>query len=48
MWIACLVQPFDLVLIQREALKLSWYESFFEDYGIPNEVRMLLGRGKGK
>jgi len=31
------------VLIQREVMKLSWYEGFFEDYRIPNEVRNRLG-----
>ena len=30
------------VLIQREAMKLSGYESFFEDYNISNEVRMRM------
>ena len=31
------------VLIQREAMKLPWYDHFFEDYGIPPEVRARLG-----
>ena len=31
------------VLIQREAMKLSWYEQFFEDYGVPDEVKRRLG-----
>ena len=31
------------VLIQREAMKLSGYEEFFEDYEIPHEVKMRLG-----
>ncbi len=32
------------VLIQREAMKLTWYDEFFEDYGVPDEVRTQLGR----
>jgi hypothetical protein len=32
------------VLIQREAMKLSGHETFFEDYGVPDEVRARLGR----
>jgi hypothetical protein len=35
------------VVIQREAMKLSGYEEFFEDYEIPDEVRTRLGPGKG-
>jgi len=31
------------VLIQREAMKLSWYDAFFEDYGVPDEVKTRLG-----
>jgi len=31
------------VIIQREAMKLSWSETFFEDYDIPAEVRNRLG-----
>jgi hypothetical protein len=31
------------VIIQREAMKLSWYEEFFEDYEVPDEVRTRLG-----
>jgi hypothetical protein len=31
------------VIIQREAMKLAWYEGFFEDYGVPPEVRTRLG-----
>jgi hypothetical protein len=31
------------VVIQREAMKLSHSETFFEDYGIPDEVRARLG-----
>ena len=31
------------VLIQREAMKLSGYEQFFEDYAVPDEVRRRLG-----
>jgi hypothetical protein len=32
------------VLIQREAMKLSWSETFLEDYGIPAEVIARLGQ----
>lgn len=32
------------VLIQREAMKLSWSDGFFDDYGVPAEVRARLGR----
>jgi hypothetical protein len=32
------------VLIQREAMQLSWSETFFEDYGVPAEVRSRLGQ----
>src|SRR5688500_19077953 len=28
----------QFVLIQREAMKLSWYDEFFVDYGVPDEV----------
>jgi hypothetical protein len=27
--------------VQREAMALSYYETFFEDYGIPEEVRAV-------
>src|SRR5687767_11288910 len=31
------------VVIQREAMKLSGYEEFFDNYGVPAEVRAQLG-----
>jgi hypothetical protein len=31
------------VLIQREAMKLAWYDEFFDDYGVPTEVKARLG-----
>jgi hypothetical protein len=31
------------VVIQREAMQLTWYEGFFDDYEIPDEVRKRLG-----
>lgn len=31
------------VVIQRDAMKLRYSEQFFEDYGVPNEVRKRLG-----
>ena len=36
------------VLIQREAMKLRWDERFFEDYGVPAEVRARLGTHRHK
>src|SRR5688572_1567997 len=32
------------VLVQRDAMQLSWSEKFFEDYGVPTEVRDRMGR----
>jgi hypothetical protein len=32
------------VLIQRDAMKLSWSETFFEHYEIPAEVKKRLGQ----
>jgi hypothetical protein len=36
------------VLIQREAMKLPWYEHFFEDYAVPPEIIARLGRPRRK
>ena len=36
------------VIIQREAMKLSCSEEFFEDYGVPAEVRTQLGPRRRK
>jgi hypothetical protein len=36
------------VLIQRDAMKLSWSETFFEDYEVPAEVRERLGQRSRK
>src|SRR5262245_49004867 len=36
------------VLIQREAMNLSGHESFFEDYEVPHEVKMQLGKSRRK
>ena len=36
------------VVIQREAMQLSGYEKFFEDYEIPAEVRTRLGPRRPK
>jgi len=36
------------VVIQREAMKLSGYEEFFRNYGIPAEVRARLGPKRAK
>ena len=32
------------VLIQRDAMKLSWSETFYEHYEVPAEVRERLGQ----
>jgi hypothetical protein len=36
------------VVIQREAMKLSYYEGFFEHYGVPDEVKTRLGPRRRK
>ena len=36
------------VVIQREAMKLSGYEEFFETYEVSAEVRARLGPGRRK
>ena len=36
------------VVIQREAMKLSGYEEFFQNYEVPNEVRTRLGPKRRK
>ena len=36
------------VVIQREAMKLSCFEEFFEDYEVPDEVRTRLGPRREK
>ena len=36
------------VVIQREAMKLSCFEEFFEDYEVPDEVRTRLGPRRQK
>jgi hypothetical protein len=33
------VERLHFVLIQREAMKLPWHDSFFENYDIPEEVK---------
>ena len=40
------VERVHSVVIQREAMKLSGYEWFFEHYGVPSEVRARLGARK--
>jgi hypothetical protein len=37
------VERVHCVVIQREAMKLSGYEEFFDNYGVPPEVRARLG-----
>ena len=36
------------VVIQREAMKLSGYEEFLENYEVPNDVRTQLGPKRRK
>ena len=36
------------VVIQREAMKLAWYDGFFDDYEVPPEVRARLGTSRCK
>jgi hypothetical protein len=38
------VERVHFVLIQRDAMKLSGSETFFEDYEVPAEVRARLGQ----
>ena len=40
------VERVYFVVIQREAMKLSGYEQFFENYEVPNEVRTRLGTSR--
>jgi hypothetical protein len=37
------VERVYFVVIQREAMKLSGYEQFFDNYEVPNEVRTRMG-----
>ena len=36
------------VVIQREAMQLSGYEEFFENYEVPDEVRTRMGAKRRK
>jgi hypothetical protein len=36
------------VVIQREAMKFSYFEEFFRDYDVPDEVRTQLGPRRWK
>src|SRR5262245_27825108 len=40
------VELVHFVVIQREAMKISGWEKFFEDYEIPAEVRAQMGAGR--
>lgn len=42
------VERVYFVIIQREAMKLSCSEAFFEDYEVPAEVRLQLGPRRRK
>jgi hypothetical protein len=42
------VERVYFVVIQREAMKLSHYERFFEQYEVPDEVRSRLGPRRPK
>lgn len=41
------VERVYFVIIQREAMKLSGYEQFFDNYEVPKEVRTRLGTRRG-
>ena len=36
------------VLIQRDAMQLSWSETFLDDYGVPAEVLAQMGQREPK
>jgi hypothetical protein len=40
------VERVHFVLVQREAMKLSGFETFLEDYGITAEVLARMGQGE--
>ena len=42
------VERVYFLVIQREAMKLSGAEKFFEDYGVPGEVKTRLGPRRRK
>ena len=42
------VERVYFVIIQREAMKLSCSEAFFQDYEVPAEVRIRLGPRRRK
>jgi hypothetical protein len=42
------VERVHFVVIQREAMKLSGWERFFEDYEVPAEVRARMGAARQK
>ena len=42
------VERVYFLIIQREAMKLSCSEAFFEDYEVPAEVRIRLGPRRRK
>ena len=36
------------VVIQRDAMQLSWSETFLDDYGVPADVRARVGQSQRK
>ena len=36
------------VVIQRDAMQLSWPETFLDDYGVPADVRSRVGQPRRK
>jgi len=42
------VERVHFVVIQREAMKMSGWEKFFEDYEIPAEVRSQMGKERSR
>ena len=40
------IERVHFVVIHREAMKLSPYADFFQDYKVPEEVRVGLGGGR--
>jgi hypothetical protein len=36
------------VVIQRDAMRLSWSETFLDDYGVPADVRARVGQALRK
>ena len=46
--LAAAAERIYFVIIQREAMKLPWHDSFFEDYDISEELKTHIGLGPQK